>query len=126
MLLANFLGALVIAVVIGLLFHFAFRRTGPWGSFWSFFLILFLGVWMVSIWATPVGPVYWDVAWFDFIFIGLLIALLMAAATPPNVHRPITEAEAAAEGVVAIGIFFWFLIIMFISAIIIGLFGLFV
>ncbi|MFP8489200.1 hypothetical protein ACKGJO_08850 [Gracilimonas sp. Q87] len=121
MFLTEFFGALFIAMLIGLLFYFAFRRTGPWGSFWSFFLVLFLGLWMVSIWMDPIGPSYWDVAWLDFIFIGLIFALLMAAATPRDLYVRRTNPEAFAEGAVAIGIFFWLLIIMLIAAIIIGL-----
>lgn len=122
MIFAEFIGALVVAIIIGSLFYYGFKRTGPWGSSWSFFLVLFLGIWMLGIWTDPYGPEYWSIAWFDFIFVGLLFAFLMAAATPDFRRRkPKTEDTAIAEGVVAISIFFWFLILFFLIAIILGL-----
>jgi len=122
------------ALLIGSLFYFGFRRTGPWGSFWSFILILFLGMWLADIWVTPYGPEYWGIAWFDLLFVGLLFALILAAATPtryvPPKDREITDKELVeaqrsemAGGAVALGIFFWIMLILFFGLALFGLFA---
>jgi len=127
------LAIILFALLIGSLFFYGFKRTGPWGSFWSFILILFLGMWLVDIWVTPYGPEYWGVAWLDLLFAGLLLALLLAAATPtpyvPPRNREITDRELVkaqeaevVRGSVAIGIFFWIMLLLFVTLVLIGLF----
>jgi hypothetical protein len=44
---------LIFAFAIGATFYYGFKKTGTWGSFWSFFLILFLGMWLLSVWVDP-------------------------------------------------------------------------
>ncbi|MGK7389677.1 MAG: hypothetical protein ACNS60_04975 [Candidatus Cyclobacteriaceae bacterium M2_1C_046] len=120
---AEIIGAIVIALVIGAIFYYGFKSTGPWGSFWAFFLVLFFIIWIAAIATDPYGPVYWGIAWFDFFIIGLLFALLLAAATPSRVDRrryreyytttPEAEEEAGRTAV-AIGVWFWAMIILFI------------
>lgn len=122
--------AFIIAILFAAIFSYGFKRRGPWGNFWSFFLILFLIIWVADIWVTPEAPqwVYWNnVAWFPLLMFGLIIALLLAAATPT--HRPPkpgiepetapTEPEEAAIAI--IGVFFWIMLIFLIGAIIAGL-----
>lgn len=128
------LGIIIFALIIGSLFFYGFKKRGPWGSFWSFILILFLGMWAVDLWVTPYGPQYWGIAWFDMLFVGFLFAFLLAAATPTHYDRlkkrNLTEKELAEaqqeEAIgssVAIGIFFWFMLLFFIVLLVIGLFG---
>lgn len=120
------------AIIIGALFFFGLRRTGPWGSFWSFILILFLGMWLVQIWVVPYGPQYWGVAWLDLLLVGFLLALLLAAASPtryvPPRDRDITDEELIkaqktemARGPAALDIFFWIMLLFFIVLVLIGL-----
>jgi hypothetical protein len=124
------LSIILISIFIGSIFYYGFKTTGPWGSFWSFLLILFFGMWIADIWVDPYGPVYWGVAWFDILFVGLLLAFLLAAATPSRrAYRNdgLTETEmveaAKAEtgGVAALGVFFWLMMLMFLVIIGIGL-----
>jgi hypothetical protein len=112
------------------IFYYGLRRRGPWGSLWSFLLVLFLGIWMVAIWIEPIGPVWYDAAWLDLLVVGLILALLLAAATPytPNGRKNrsdvIGEGEVRGEentSVVAVGIFFWLLMFLLLALIIIGL-----
>lgn len=73
------LGTILVAILISALFYYAFNARGPWGSFWSFFLVLLLIIWAASLWVRPIGPVYWGVAWVPLFFVGLVFALLLAA-----------------------------------------------
>ena len=86
------LAAILIAILLSALFYYAFNVRGPWGSFWTFFLVLLLTVWAASLWVDPVGPVFWGVAWIPLFFVGLLFALLLAAI-PSDYGRTPTERE---------------------------------
>ncbi|WP_460924939.1 hypothetical protein [Pontibacter brevis] len=84
-----------------------------------------MGVFLAYVWVRPFGPIYWGVAFFPLLFIGLLFALLLAAATPPRHGTTYTrkeydtldrKAEESPEDDKAVlGIFFWTAIILFIS-----------
>ena len=113
-----------IALLVGSLFYYGFRRRGPWGSFWSFILILFLGVMLFSIYADPVGPIYYGIAWFDIIVIGLLFAFLWGAAGRRYPKKREAEPETAetSGSAIAIGYFFWGLVVFFLLAIFIRIF----
>ncbi|MFW6370672.1 MAG: hypothetical protein ACOC10_05630 [Bacteroidota bacterium] len=112
----TFLGVLFtifIAFLVGAMFYYIFKTTGPWGTFWSFLLILILAGLAGSFWVTPVGPVFWNVAWIPVFFIIIIFALLMAAATPPRRReaRDYSSSEPSEDeaGALAIGSFFWIL-----------------
>ncbi|HSJ69544.1 MAG TPA: hypothetical protein VK921_17815 [Anditalea sp.] len=67
------LGAVIVAVIISSIFYFAVDVRGPWGSFWTFFIIVLLSVWAASLWIVPFGYIYWEIAWIPLFFIGLVI-----------------------------------------------------
>jgi hypothetical protein len=117
--------ALLVAFVFAGIFSFLLNYRGPWGKFWAFFLIIFLGVWAASLWVYPVGPLWYDVAWIPLLFVGLLIALLLSAATFPTTARKIKETDYKSEEnellVSSVGIFFWLIAAVFTIAIIIGI-----
>lgn len=134
---AEFIAAILIALFFTLLIRLAFKVRGPWGSFWSFALILLLGVWAASLWINPVGPVYFGVAWIPLFFVGLTLALVLAAATPTAQEQeaiaveqgqshPANDAESVSRqrkqdtGMAAISGFFWIMIIVFAVAIVSG------
>ncbi len=71
-----------VAFLITLFFGYAFRVRGPWGSFWTFFIVILFGVVAADLWVTPIGPYYKDIYWFPPLAVGLFIALLLAATTP--------------------------------------------
>lgn len=123
-------GILITALFIGALFFYGFSVRGPWGSFWAFLLILFGGIWLISAISDPVGPMYWNIAWFDFLFIGLIFALIISAATPTRIDRERYQKFYSAraedlsteptEPAVAIGIWFWIMLLLIGIAIVIG------
>ncbi|MGC9342930.1 MAG: hypothetical protein ACP5E3_09540 [Bacteroidales bacterium] len=114
-----------IALLITLFFSFILRVRGPWGSFWTFFVITLLAVVAADMWIQPVGPVYWDTYWLPPLAVGLLIAFILAATTPsPRTRAELEEgrnriAKEHAESV-AVGIFFWFLLIIMLIVVVLG------
>jgi len=118
------------ALLIGVLFYYVFKTTGPWGSLWTFLLILVIAGLASAAWIEPVGPVVYDVAWVPVLFVILLFALLLAAATPLYPERTErAEIEAGAEpperenAAVALGMFFWIFILFFLGIAIWGIFA---
>ena len=117
---------LLVTLLMGGVFYYGFRRPGPWGSWWSYFLVLFLAIFMFSAWIEPVGPTYEGVAWADFAVLGLVFALLLAAASPPRIprDRPLTpaEKERLMGSTAAVGLMFWLLIILLLISIPVGIY----
>lgn len=123
--------ALMIAIVFSLLFAFVFRIRGPWDNFWVMLLIIFLGVWALSLWIEPIGPTWQGLAWLDLPIFGLLIAMMMAAAgeAADRKLRPyrdrevdlVKEAKADLVATSLFGIFFWIFLLALLLAAVIGL-----
>lgn len=118
--------AIVIALFFSLIFSYVFKNRGPWSSLWTFFLILFLAVWAGGLWLAPVGPYWHEISIVPLIFIGLLFALLLAAATPPatpspDIRKTGEEIQEKNKAAAAVGLFFWILLVALIAAIIVGL-----
>jgi hypothetical protein len=115
-----FIRDVLLALVIALLFTAIFVgrccRRGPWASLWTFFVILFLATWAGGLWITPFGPLIFGIYWMPFLLIGLLVALLLAAAEPVCPPRTTKEAVEQAKEEIAvertINAFFWVLAVM--------------
>ncbi|MDX5480900.1 MAG: hypothetical protein LPK07_04395 [Hymenobacteraceae bacterium] len=133
--MVGLLAVIIIAFVIGALFYFIFGSRGPWGSFWTFFIVVFLGILLAYVWVRPTGPIYWGVAFFPLLFVGLLFALLLAAASPPSERfkrgpratRPddptLPPKDTPPEnGKSILGVFFWTVLILFIALIMAGIY----
>lgn len=118
-----------IALFIAGLFSYGFKRTGPWGGFWIFLLLLFLVAWAARLWVLPVGPVFWGFGWIATIFVVIIFALLVAAASG-TANRPgegMVVEKISAEGrteetrpALGFGIFFWMLMLILVFAILMG------
>ena len=72
----------LLAVVLAALFFttislFVFHSRGPWGNYWSSFLIMFLGIWAAQVWIEPMGPVYAGVAWLPLLLAGIYLSVLL-------------------------------------------------
>jgi len=123
--------AIVGAVLVGTIFYYVFRVSGPWGTFWSFLLVLILATLAVTAWITPFGPAFRDVAWLPILLVIIFFALLLAAATPPSgrrvPYRRSTETEpsdVAGTGAVAVfGMFFFILVFLLAAAALVGIFA---
>ncbi|MFP4289831.1 MAG: hypothetical protein ACOC2E_04820 [Bacteroidota bacterium] len=128
MLFLEILFTVLLAVVIGIFFYYVFKYTGPWGSFWTFLLILILAGLAAGRWIEPIGPVFYDVAWVPVLFVILLFALLMAAVTPTEPRqRYVTpaekeEIEREEAPVLALGVVFWVFFLFLLVVTIAGFF----
>lgn len=115
------------ALFIGLIFYYVFKSSGPWGTFWSFLLVLILAGLATEAWINPIGPVFWGFTWAPTLLVILIVALLMAAATPSSYRKrreldlekenEPSEEETAA---IAIGGFFWLLMVILLGVAIWG------
>ena len=121
MLVAEFITAVVFALLFVGLFGIAFRRTGPWDGVLWFFLIVLLGAWAVGTWAEPVGPVLYGVSWMPFLFGALILALLVAAMSEPMPRTPAADPATPAEAV-AVGLFFWITVLLLLGVILASVF----
>ncbi|MFW6275129.1 MAG: hypothetical protein ACOC2M_00685 [bacterium] len=127
----TFLGALftlLAGVLIGLIFYYALKLTGPWGTFWSFLVIVTLAGLAADVWLTPAGPVAWGKAWIPTLFVMLIFALLLAAATPlkhkgrfDETKGPVPSKKVQRQA--AIGAFFWVLLVVLLAFILWGVIG---
>lgn len=125
----GFLGIIYIvfvALVIAAIFSYGFRIAGPWGSFWTFFIVLLLSVWAADVWLSPAGPYWNDVYWVPPLIVGIIVALLLAAATPAARRRkPASEVREPTPGeeasAIAVGTLFWIVVFLLLAAALGGL-----
>ncbi len=128
MLFLEILFTVLLAVVVGIFFYYVFKYTGPWGSFWTFLLILILAGLAAGRWIEPIGPVFYDVAWVPVLFVILLFALLLAAVTPAEPReRYVTpaekqEIEREEAPVLALGVVFWVFFLFLLVVTVAGFF----
>jgi hypothetical protein len=117
----------ILSVVLG--------SRGPWGTAWTLFLVLFLAMWVAGLYVSPVGPVYWGIAWVPIIFAGILFAILLVAVMPDagrnrrrlrngkieSGNKDLSGLDSPEITSTTLGGFFWILIMLFTIAIIVGL-----
>lgn len=96
----DLLAAFLIALLIVGLFMAAFGASrAPWASLPLFFLVVFLAAWAGGVWVTPFGPPIGGVYWLPFVMVGLLVAVLLAAAaTPPRLWESPARASGRESG----------------------------
>jgi hypothetical protein len=119
MLFSGFLVAFFVALALAALFVVGFGsgRSGDgsiWAGFMLFFLVVWLATWGIGSWLTPIGPVAYGLPWLSFVLIGVMVALIAAAAAPPSRHRhapggALVHAEESPTSI-GFGIFFWILL----------------
>jgi hypothetical protein len=86
MFFVEFLFAVAFALAIAFLFVMVVGRVPPSRSgtalpfVWLFVILLFT-MWAGGAWIGPAGPLIFGVAWMPFLVVGLIVALIIAAAT---------------------------------------------
>jgi hypothetical protein len=128
MVLLEILFVTLMAIIIGSLFYHVFKYSGPWGSFWTFILVLILAGLASATWVRPIGPTYWNISWIPVIFVIVLFALLLAAASPPSTRKKemleeeqVPTSPQANPAVIAVSFLFWVFIIFLLVAAIWGI-----
>ncbi len=89
----NFIFAFIIALILTFIFSNLLGRKGPWENNFLFFVVIFLGASAGSLWLKPVGPVISGSYIMNFIIAGLILAILIASASPANKKENIEKAE---------------------------------
>src|SRR6056297_1216649 len=125
MLFAEIFVSIVLAVLVGTVFFYIFKKVGPWNNFWAFLIVLILAGLIAEFWVAPIGPLVFGVSWLGAFAFILFFAILIAAATPTDKREREVDAEIVKEkmreegpAIVALGTFFWFLVfIMAVAAI---------
>ncbi|NBC81876.1 MAG: hypothetical protein GVY19_00700 [Bacteroidetes bacterium] len=125
--LLNIIYIISIACIATLIFYYGFKIRGPWGSFWTFFLVLFLAIWGFDAWIEPRGPENYKVYWFPPLIVGVIIALILAAATPKltrevELDKPKKQETDNETTKMAIGTIYWMLIMVLLVVALSGLF----
>lgn len=126
MFFVDLLFVMVFALLLTLIFVAVLRYSGPWGFWWAFLLLIFLGIWAGGLWFTPgfIQPVWLGLSGVPALVTGLFVALLLAAATPARPPRTrkevITQQEVEEMTFTAMNIFFWMLVVGLIVTIILA------
>jgi len=103
-----FIADLLVAAIAGLcivwIVSIAFGTKGPWNSLLWFFLVVSLFAWAAGVWIVPFGPRWGGVGGLPIICMGILIALILAAAGPrtsrkrlPPKEQEFVDANAAVD-----------------------------
>lgn len=133
MLWPDLLIVLGLALLFSVLLTYGLRWRHPVrdhvGTAMSFlFIVFFLTLWAVLLWGQPVGPVWAGQSWVGVLVAGLFLALLLAAAVPPQralrtPPRPLDETEAEKDITAVFGCFFWILLMLLVAAVSVRFFG---
>lgn len=143
--LATFVVALIIVLVVGTLWVVAGAKRSP-ASNVAFFVLLLVGTLAIGAWAERVGPQPWGVPVVSLLVGAILLALLIAAATPthpgsyqhtkelPLEHDtgaepdsevrsdvPSGEQPDAVGTATAVGVSFWIFLVVAGTAVLVGL-----
>ena len=127
MFLGELLFAFFMALLFTLIFTLVFKRPGPWSAWWAFFLVIFLAAWAGGLWITPAGPVFVGIYWLPIILVAFIFAILLAAVNTPQSRQPkvatisqVEQQETTAEKI--FDVFFWVLLVVLTITIILGYF----
>ena len=110
--------ALITAFLLTLLFSRSFSNKGPFGGLLLFFLIIFLSTWSGQLWVQPVTKPIWGIDWGLLLFTATIFSVMMMALSTPvsKDERDSMELVNKKTGI-AVGLFFWILIILLIIAV---------
>jgi hypothetical protein len=120
--------SVLLAFIVGSFFYYVFKYTGPWGSFWTFVLVLILAGVAASVWIEPIGPIIYNIAFVPILVVILIFAFFLAAVTPPRYSRKYPLQENTPEPneeelpVLAISTFFWVFLVALVMAALLGVF----
>jgi hypothetical protein len=117
--------ALFIAMALTLIFALILKNTGPWGGFWTFFILLFFIALGAGQWATSLGPSAWGYYWAPGLVSAIILALALAAASQASKNKHLKnrkeylrekERDPEETGVtrIVIGSFFWVLLMVLV------------
>lgn len=89
-----------------------------WTALAFLFLALFLPIWAGGMWLGPMGPAIFGMYALPFLLIGLCVALLLAAVSPPRRQGSTASAHNDPDPAYAFTPFFFAFIVIFLFVII--------
>jgi len=111
--------AILITFIITIIFSLISKR--PFSGLWFFFLIIFLITWSGHLWITPFGPIVLGLAWGPLFLVSLFFSFLILTIVPPIPINKKNELKNAEDGpLIAMGMFFWIIIVLLILSIVFG------
>lgn len=125
----------LLAVVLAALFFttislFVFHSRGPWGSYWSSFLLMFLGIWAAQVWIEPIGPVWAGVAWLPLLLAGVYLSVLLIPVGPAPQDQPEQQNETMQKQHIkqrkedwtfrVLNASFWLMLLLFVLVVVLG------
>ncbi len=121
------LSSLFLALIVGSFFYYIVKYTGPWGSFWSFLLVLILAGFAASVWIEPFEPRFYEVSWIPMLVVIFIFALLLSAASPKKATRyemneKIIGSEEKNPQPLVLGVVFWLFVIGLLTVALMGVF----
>jgi hypothetical protein len=117
--MSNFIipAALVVTLIITFILSAISKR--PLRGLWIVFILLFLTTWSGQLWIAPIGPRLGGVAWIPLAGMALLFLFFLLAIIP-KAPRVDSEGKEVDGPLVALGIFFWIIIVLLIFSIAVG------
>jgi hypothetical protein len=110
--------SLIITLILVLILSLSSKR--PFRGLGLFFLIIFLATWAGQLWITPFGPVIWGVTWVPLVVVSIFFLFLILALIPPVPLNKKANGKAEDDVLIALGSFFWAIMILLILAIVLG------
>jgi hypothetical protein len=109
--------ALVVAFAI--IFFVSFFSKRSMRSLWLVFVLIFLATWSGQLWMGPAGMAAGGVAWIPLLVMGLIFFFFLLVVIPavPKIKK---DGEVEDGPLIAVGIFFWILIVLLIFSIAMG------
>jgi hypothetical protein len=88
-------------------------------SLWLVFVLIFLATWSGQLWISPAGAVAGGVALIPLLVMGLIFFFFLLVVIPavPKIKK---DGEVENGPLIAVGIFFWILIVLLIFSIAMG------
>lgn len=94
MLLVEVMTALAVAILLTAILAATLPVRRLWRGWLLFFGAVLLAAWAGGVWLPPVGASAVGIYWMPFLFVGLVVALLLA----PSIRRRARERSQRAEG----------------------------
>jgi hypothetical protein len=118
-LFADFVIVMIFALVVMLALAATANRYRAWPVALWFFVLIFLGTWMLGAWFEPIGPRLLGFRWASFALVAIVLALIIAAVEGPPTKSPSGpatgppdyEVPVAGMGCV-LSVFFWLFVIV--------------
>ncbi|MBI2722101.1 MAG: hypothetical protein HYX39_07995 [Bacteroidetes bacterium] len=113
----------IMALIITVFFSGVLKHKGPFNAIWLVFVTIFLASWAGYLWIKPFGTMVLGVSVGPIFVVGLIFAFILAAVTAPVSRKKVedlTIKEEASANTLAIGIFFWIVLIILVVAIATG------